>query len=86
MDKCYSLLGLIASNKGKKFDNIDTWCQHYKTFYIRDLQMFLISWSVCPWQAFLTNLMFVSKAGVYLSEALFKCSALGKAPDQTHKY
>jgi hypothetical protein len=24
--------------------------QYYKTFYIRNLQMFIISKSVCPWQ------------------------------------
>jgi hypothetical protein len=25
---------------------------HYKTFYGRNLRIFIISWSVCPWQAF----------------------------------
>jgi hypothetical protein len=25
---------------------------YYKTFYSRDLQIFVIRWSVCPWQAF----------------------------------
>ncbi len=28
------------------------WDQCYKTFYVRNLQVFLISQSVCPWQAF----------------------------------
>jgi hypothetical protein len=27
--------------------------QCYKTLYIRNSQFFVISWSVCPWQAFL---------------------------------
>ncbi len=27
-------------------------CQSYKTFYGRNLLFFVISWSVCPWQAF----------------------------------
>jgi hypothetical protein len=32
-DKFSSLLGLVISNEGKKFYNIDTWCQSFKTFY-----------------------------------------------------
>jgi hypothetical protein len=27
-----SLFGLVVSDEGKKFYNIDPWCQHYKTF------------------------------------------------------
>ena len=30
--------------------------------------------------------MFVSKAGAYPSEALFRCSTLGQAPGLTHKH
>jgi hypothetical protein len=30
---------------------IDTLAQFYKTFYVRNLQMFVISYSVCPGQA-----------------------------------
>ncbi len=26
MDKCSSLLGIIVSDEGKKFYNMDTWC------------------------------------------------------------
>ncbi len=26
--------------------------QCYKTFYGRKLQLFIINWSICPWQAF----------------------------------
>jgi len=26
--------------------------QCYKTFYVRNLRIFVISWSVCPWQGF----------------------------------
>jgi len=31
---------------------IATWCQCHKTFYGRNLQIFIISWTVYPWQAF----------------------------------
>jgi S-adenosylhomocysteine hydrolase len=30
----------------------DFWGQSYKTFYGRNLPIFVMSWSVCPWQAF----------------------------------
>jgi len=30
----------------------DTWGLYYKTFYGRNLHIFVISQSVCPWQAF----------------------------------
>ncbi len=31
----------------KMFYSIDSWGQSYKTFYGRNLRIFLISWSVC---------------------------------------
>ncbi len=31
--KHFSLFGLVVSDEGKKFYNIDTWCQCYKTFF-----------------------------------------------------
>jgi hypothetical protein len=31
---------------------IDSWGQCDNTFYIRNLRFFVISLSVCPWQAF----------------------------------
>ncbi len=36
---------LVSSSekKEKKFYNIDSWCQSYKTFYGRKLQLFIIS-------------------------------------------
>jgi hypothetical protein len=34
--KCSSLFGLVISNKEKKFFNIDTWFQSYKTFFFFD--------------------------------------------------
>jgi hypothetical protein len=34
-----SLFGLIVSDKGKKFYNIDHWCQCYKTFAFLSLKM-----------------------------------------------
>ncbi len=30
----------------------DSWGQCYKTFLVCNLQVFVMSWSVCPWQAF----------------------------------
>ncbi len=32
-DKPSSLLGFVISDEGKKFYNIDNWCQSYKTFF-----------------------------------------------------
>ncbi len=37
--------------KGSKLA-IETWGLYYKTFYGGNLQIFVISQSVCPWQAF----------------------------------
>jgi hypothetical protein len=34
------------------FNIIFPWGMYYKTFYRRNLQIFVISWSVCPWQAY----------------------------------
>ena len=34
----------------------------YKTFYSQNLQISVISYSVCPWQALEPSLMFVGKA------------------------
>ncbi len=38
-----------------------TRAQFYKTFYGRNLQIFVIDYSVSPWQAFQTSLIFVGK-------------------------
>ncbi len=32
---------------------IALWSRWYKTFFVCNLRSFVISWSVCPWQAFL---------------------------------
>jgi hypothetical protein len=47
--------------------------------------MFVIRWSVCPWQPFQPSQIFVSKAGSYPSGAHFKCSAIGQAPGLIYK-
>ncbi len=60
--------------------------QIYKTFYGRNLRIFIISKSVCTCQAFLPSLMFAVKAGAYPSEALFTRATLGKAPGLTYKH
>jgi hypothetical protein len=36
----------------KKFYEIDPWGQCYKMFHVRNLRIFIISYGVCPWQAF----------------------------------
>jgi hypothetical protein len=51
MDKHSSLFVLNAMEAKKNFD-IDTWGQSYKTFYGHNLRIFIMSLSVCPWQAF----------------------------------
>ncbi len=50
---------------------------YYKTFYGRNLRIFVISYKVCPFPAFQPSLVFAGKAGAYLSEAPFRCSTLG---------
>jgi hypothetical protein len=39
----------------KMFYEIDTKAQCYKTFYVRNLRIYVISESVCPWQSFLAK-------------------------------
>ncbi len=51
-DKHSSLIYMSVNYGHKKFYNIGPWCQSYMIFYFRNLRMFAISWSVCPWQAF----------------------------------
>jgi hypothetical protein len=52
-DKLTSLFKKIHKLRTKVFYNIDTWGQCYKSFYVRNLQMFAIGYSVCHKQAFL---------------------------------
>jgi hypothetical protein len=51
-DKHSSLLPIFVNYGRKKFYNIETWGECYKTFYSRNLRIFVISQCVCPWQAF----------------------------------
>ncbi len=44
---------------------------HYKTFYGRNLQIFIISYNVVPSKPFQPSLVFAGKAGAYPSEARF---------------
>ncbi len=59
----------------------------YKTFYGRSLRNFVLSQSVCFWQAFQTSLLFASKA-----TSLIQCGArerfftLEQTPGLTHKH
>ncbi len=43
-----SLFGLVISNEGKQFYNIDTWCQGYKNLFLRYRQRNKICYCVCP--------------------------------------
>ncbi len=52
MDKHSSLLRIFVNYGHKMFRNIGPRAQCYKTFYGCNLRIFLISHSVCPWQAF----------------------------------
>ncbi len=47
-----SLLGQFVKYVCKNVYNIGSWDLYYKTFYVRNLRIFVMSYSVCPWQAF----------------------------------
>ncbi len=49
-----------------------TWTQCYKTFFFRNLQIIVI----VPGKSFQQNVMFLSKARAYPSEATFTCDTL----------
>jgi hypothetical protein len=50
--KCSSLLQKGITYGCKKFYNMDTRGQCHKTTYGHKLRLFIISKSICPWQAF----------------------------------
>jgi hypothetical protein len=58
-----SLLRNFLKYSCKSIYKIGSCAQCYKTFYIRNLQIIVISQSVYPWQAFQLSLMFVGKTG-----------------------
>ncbi len=45
-------LPVISVSAVDNFGLISYWGQCYKTFSVRNLQIFIISLSICPWQAF----------------------------------
>ncbi len=47
-----SLFSQSVNDEVKKFHIIDTRAQCYKTFFVRNLQIYVISEGDCPWQAF----------------------------------
>jgi hypothetical protein len=57
---------------------VDTGGLYYKPFYGRNLQIFRISYSVCPWEDFPAKSMFVSKANPRAEHQ--KGASLGEAP------
>jgi len=61
----------------KVFDCWQSWAQCHKTFYVRKLRIFVISYGACQCKPFQPSLMFVGKAGAYPSEAPFSYSTLG---------
>ncbi len=50
-----SLLQKSVNYVRKKFYNIGTRCQCYKTFFLHHCQQGLISYRVCPWKPFLVR-------------------------------
>ncbi len=56
-----------------------------QAFTAVSLCLFTISQNFCPWQAFPAQSI-VCGRGAYPSEAPFRCSAQGQAPDFTHKH
>ncbi len=51
-DEHSSLYRLGGDWQEEEFYNFETWGQGYKTFYARNLWIFVISWSVCPLRDF----------------------------------
>jgi hypothetical protein len=62
------------------------WNQCYKTFYIRNLRIFIISWSVYTGKFVQPSIIFVSKTRAYPRRVPFSCSILGSGPCLTHKH
>ncbi len=56
-----------------------------KLFTVVIYEFFVISRSVLTGNHFQRSLIFVSKSRKYSSEALFRCSTLGLAPNLTHR-
>ncbi len=80
---CLTNLGQKENSLGSAGET----CAHcYETFYIRNLLMLVISYSVfVPAKPFLPSLMFSSKAGAYQKKVLFRCATLGEFPCLSHK-
>ncbi len=64
--------------RSSQFAKIQTWGPCYKTFYIRNLQMFLKVRVFVHLKPLQPSLMFAGKAGAYPSKTLIRCSTLGK--------
>jgi len=69
----YTEKSLIKFAPGLSFELMN-WDNVIKNFYVRELRMLAINWSVCPWQAFLKDVMVTNKAGNYPIESPFRCS------------
>jgi hypothetical protein len=59
------------------------WGRYYKTFFGRNLRIFIISQSVVPGKPFQPSLVFAGKARAYPSEAPFRCKLLASPTNIT---
>jgi len=67
-----SLLGLVSNFEGKKFYNIVTWCQRYKTFFSSFLLPLQKATMLVAVRFLKVSLMLGKKAGAYRSKAIRK--------------
>ncbi len=69
-----------------KFYKTDLTGQSYKSFYICNLHISVLTRAFIQGKPYQPSLMFAGKAGDYPSELPFRCCTLGKAPDLNHKH
>ncbi len=79
----WETLGRTSLNKNDCLNRTRAQC--YKTFYVRNLRKFVISQSVCLWQAFTAQPNVCQKCGAYPSGAPKRRSSLGQTLSITHK-
>ncbi len=75
----------VNTKRLETIEHLLSMTQFYKTFYGRNLRIFVISQSVCLWQSFQPSLNFGSKARACACVAFNECSTLGEAP-VTHSH
>ncbi len=81
MDKHSSLFSSIRIDYRKKFYSIGSRASCYKSHYVRNLRIFVVSQSVCPWQAFpAKSNVFEVRPRAYPKGELLLRVPLGQAP------